>query len=162
MTSQAGLRMFPILKRETQRKLLQNEPERRAEAALLLLRAAAGPPSGNHPLQGPCQTALLFGYTAAASQDKSTTSNNAALRCTWLVLSNGVSSQAELSNNVCSQNTTSTRGNKKKSQREWKNNFRGSPKILLLLTKTVLLDSMWDKFTWKLQNFEMTTLRGKS
>lgn len=67
--------MFPILNRETQCKLLENETKQLAEAAIFP-PATAGPPTGNRRLEGVWQRAILFGYTQAASQDKLTTSNN--------------------------------------------------------------------------------------
>lgn len=45
MTSQASLRMFPILNGETQRKLLENETKQLAEAAIF-------PPTAADLLQG--------------------------------------------------------------------------------------------------------------
>ncbi len=71
--------MFPILNRETRGKLLENETKQLAEAAIFP-PAVAGPPTGNHQLEGLWQRAILFGYTPAARQDKLTTSHNTGVR----------------------------------------------------------------------------------
>lgn len=73
--------MFPILNRETQCKLLENETKQLAEAAIFP-PVTAGPPTGNHRLEGLWQSAILFGYTPAASQGKLTTSNNTVVQVT--------------------------------------------------------------------------------
>lgn len=71
--------MFPILNRETQCKLLENETKQLAEAAISS-PAMAGPPTGNQHLEGLWQSAILLGYTSAASQDKLATFDNAAVQ----------------------------------------------------------------------------------
>lgn len=70
--------MFPILNRETQCKLLENETKQLAEAAFSLLQWQT-------LLQGTINLreglwAILFSYKTAMSQDKLTTSNNTVVQ----------------------------------------------------------------------------------